>query len=67
MEKRQFSKIVTIDGKQYLVLQSAGQISERYSFEEWERGQAKIRDLFKADKTDSLSPAEKALLKKRGL
>lgn len=58
MEKQRGSEIVNIGGNQYLVLQGAGPISERYSFEEWERGRAKLRDLFKADMADRPSPDE---------
>jgi len=67
MEKQRCSEIVTIDGKQYFVFQSAGPISERYSFEKWETGQAKLRDLFNAGMADRPSPAEKVLLQKHGL
>ena len=67
MEKGRGSEIVRIGGGQYFVLQNAEPISERYSFAEWEKGEAKLRNLRKAVETNNLSPADKALLKKHGL
>lgn len=60
------SQVITIGVEQFLVLQGAGPISERYSFEDWEKGEAKIRELRKAIAASSLAPEDEASLKKCG-
>jgi len=56
MEKAPISKIVTIRGEQYFIIRSEGGTSERYSFEEWEKQEAKLRELRKAAAEYRLSP-----------
>lgn len=56
MEKAPISKIVTIRGEQYFAIRSESGTSERYSFEEWEKQEAKLRELRKAAAEYRLSP-----------
>lgn len=67
MEKRRHSQIITIGSEQFYVAESTGPISERYSFEEWEKGQAKLRELREAIDASGLTPEDEAALKKYGI
>lgn len=67
MEKAPISNIITVRGKKYILLQTSGGSSERYPFEEWEKQEAKLRELRKAAANSHLSPPDAAVLKEHEL